>query len=51
MGWGFGPTQYGSALSDSYHPHIPNRYIAGINGANRGFGGNDGIQTGWAFNN
>jgi hypothetical protein len=38
-GWvgGFGPTQYGSALSDSYHHHIPTGTIAGINGVNRGF--------------
>ena len=52
-GWvgGFGPTQYGSALSDSYHHHSPIGTIAGINGVNRGFGGNDDIPTGWAFNN
>ena len=52
-GWvgGFGPTQYGSALTDSYHHHIPTGTITGINGANRGFGGNDDIPTGWAYNN
>ena len=41
----------GSALSDSYHHHIPTGMFAGINGANRGFGGDDDIQTGWPFNN
>jgi hypothetical protein len=53
IGWvgGFGPIQYGSALSDSYHHHIPAGTIAGINGVNSGFDGNDDIQTGWAFNN
>jgi hypothetical protein len=52
-GWvgGFGPTQYGSALSDSYHHHIPTGMFAPINGASRDFDGNDDIQTGWAFNN
>jgi len=36
-GWvgGFDPIQYGSALSDSYHHHIPAGTIAGINGGNR----------------
>ena len=43
--------KYGSALSDSYHHHIPAGTIAGINGVNSGFDGNDDIQTGWAFNN
>jgi hypothetical protein len=52
-GWvgGFSPTQYGSTVSHSYHHHIPTGTIVGINGANRGFGGNDDIPTGWAFNN
>ena len=47
----FGPTQYGSTVSHSYHHHIPTGTIAGINGADRGFGGNDNIPTGWAYNN
>ena len=36
-GWvgGFGPIQYGSGLSDSYHYHIPTGMFARINGANR----------------
>jgi hypothetical protein len=42
---------YRSALSDSYHHHILAGTIAGINGVNSGFDGNDDIQTGWAFNN
>jgi hypothetical protein len=52
-GWvdGFGPTQYGSPLSDSYHHHIPPGTIARINGVNNGFSGNNDIPTGWAFNN
>ena len=53
-GWvgSFSPTQYGSTVSHSYHHHhIPTGTIAGINGVNRGFGGNDDIPTGWAFNN
>jgi hypothetical protein len=51
-GWvgGFGPTQYGSALSDSYHHHIPTGTIAGINGVNRGFG-NEDIPTSWGIIN
>jgi hypothetical protein len=49
-GWVGGPIQYGSALSDSYHHHILAGTIAGINGVNSGFDGNDDIQTGWAFN-
>jgi len=48
---GFGPTQYGSALSESYHHHIPTGMFAGINGVNRGFGPNNDIPTGWAFDN
>ena len=37
-GWvgGFGPTQYGSALSHSYKHHTPTGTIAGMNGVNRG---------------
>jgi hypothetical protein len=52
-GWvgGFSPTQYGSAISQSYHHHSPTGTIAGINGVNRGFGGNDDVPTGWAINN
>ncbi|MFZ0222920.1 MAG: hypothetical protein WAM42_14650 [Candidatus Nitrosopolaris sp.] len=52
-GWvgGFSPTQYGSAVSHSYHHHSPIGTIAGINGANRGFGGIDDIPTGWAISN
>jgi hypothetical protein len=44
-GWvgGFRPTQYGSALSDSYHHHIPTGTIAGINGAS--------VPTGWGIIN
>jgi hypothetical protein len=47
-GWvgGFGPTQYGSALSDPFHHHIPTGTIAGINGAS----GNE-IPTGWGIIN
>ena len=52
-GWvgGFSPTQYGSAVSHSYHHHSPTSTIAGINGVNRGFGGIDDIPTGWAISN
>ena len=52
-GWigGFSPTQYGSTVSPLYHNHIPTGTIAGFNGVNIGFGGNDDIPTGWAFNN
>ena len=52
-GWvgGFGPTQYGSALSDSYNHHIPTGTIAGINGANRGNDVNADFPTDGAFGN
>jgi hypothetical protein len=52
-GWigGFSPTQYGSPVSPSYQQHFPTGTIAGMNGVNRGFGGDDDIPTGWALNN
>ena len=50
-GLGFSPTQYGSTVSPSYNHHFPIGTIADINGVNSGFGGNDDIPTGWAFNN
>ena len=52
-GWvgGFGPTQYGSTVSPSYQQHFPTGMMAGMNGVNRGFGGNNYIPTGWANNN
>ena len=42
-GWvgGFSPTQYGSAVSHSYHYHSPTSTIADIKGVNRGFGIDD----------
>jgi hypothetical protein len=42
-------TQYGFAVSYSYRHHSPRGTIAGINGFNRGFGGD--IPTGWANSN
>jgi hypothetical protein len=42
----FGPTQYGSTVSHSYHHHIPTGTIAGINGANNGNDVNADFPTG-----
>jgi hypothetical protein len=42
----FGPTQYGSTVSHSYHHYIPTGTIAGINGANRGNDVNADFPTG-----
>jgi hypothetical protein len=42
----FGPTQFGSTVSHSYHHHIPTGTIAGINGANNGNDVNADFPTG-----
>ena len=51
-GWigGFSPTPYES-VGPLYQQHFPTGTIAGMNGVNRGFGGNDDIQTSWVINN
>jgi hypothetical protein len=42
----FGPTQFGSTVSHSYHHHIPTGTIAGIKGANNGNDVNADFPTG-----